>query len=379
MTVYINLPTAFIVTAPFGTVSWRSARILWMIFTGTSFLLAAYLMWDLAADYAPRMTGLLMCAFLFNSGLLLKIGNPAGVAIGLSVIAVWCFVKERFVPAAILCFAVSLVLKPHVAGLVWLYFLLAGKHYRKRAWQTMAVTVVLCVPGILWVSHVAPHWRTELQTNLQTLSEHGALNDSGPTTVDPRFPGALIIDLQSALSLLHDDPKFYNPVTYFICAPLLLIWAIATLRKRATYVNTWLALATIVPLSMLPLYHRTHDTRLLLLALPAFAFLRFGGGLIAHLALLITGGGFALIGIIPAQLLAIYSTHLRESTHGIPGMLLSLLLTRPTPLILLAMSIFYLCVYVRHTATAPALEGLEEPQGEPQAHMRLESSVRESS
>ena len=152
---------------------------------GASFLVAAYLMWSLAADYAPVVSGALICIFLFGSGLLLEIGNAAGITISLCVIAVWCFFKEQFVPTGILCMALSLAIKPHDAGLVWLYFLLAGGLYRKRALQTLAVTVVLGLPAILWVSHVAPHWIAELQTNLQATSARGDLNDPGPISVNP--------------------------------------------------------------------------------------------------------------------------------------------------------------------------------------------------
>jgi hypothetical protein len=35
-------------------------------------------------------------------------------------VAAWCFIKGRFIPAGILCLAVSLAIKPHDAGLVWL-------------------------------------------------------------------------------------------------------------------------------------------------------------------------------------------------------------------------------------------------------------------
>ena len=51
--------------------------------------------------------------------------------------------------AGILCMAVSLAIKPHDSGLVWFYFLLAGGVYRKRALQTLAVTVLLALPAIL--------------------------------------------------------------------------------------------------------------------------------------------------------------------------------------------------------------------------------------
>ena len=43
----------------------------------------------------------LLCLFLLGSELLLEFGNAAGIAISLCVIAVWCFLKDRFVSAGI--------------------------------------------------------------------------------------------------------------------------------------------------------------------------------------------------------------------------------------------------------------------------------------
>ena len=378
VTLCVNPPTAFILTVPFALLAWGPAHLLWTILTAAGFIVAAFLTWSLGADHAPVATGALVCIFLFNSELLLEIGNASGLAISLCVIAVWCFVQERSAPAGILCFALSLTVKPHIAALVWLYFLLSGGLYRKRALQTLAVTVVLALPAILGVWHIAPHWIAELQTNLQTTSAHGNLNDPGPATVDPRIHGALIIDLQSAISILRDDPRIYNPATYLICAPLLLIWAVAALRKRPPQKNTWLALAAIAALSMLPVYHRTHDTRLLLLTLPAFAILWAKGGLNKWLALVFTGAGAAFIGVTPERLLDIYSIHLRQSTPGLPGLLLTLVLTRPVPLILLIMGTFYLWVYVRHNPAVKASAGPEGSVQEPRAPVLLKFHKPES-
>jgi hypothetical protein len=331
-------------------------------------------MWSLGADYSPVASGILICLFLLNSVLILEIGNAAGIAASLAVIAVWCFIKERFTATGILCLALSLAVKPHLAGMIWLYFLLTEGTYRKRALQTLALTFVLGLPAILWVSHVAPHWVTEFESNLHATSLYGNLNDPGPASVDPRYHGALIIDLQSALSVLRDDPHFYNPVSYLICAPLLLIWAIATLRKRPTVEGTWLALAAIAALSMLPLYHRTHDTRILLLTFPAFGMLWAEGGLTAGLALSFTGLGALVIGIVPQQLIAIYSTPMLKSLHGLRGQLLAILLTRPVPLVLLVMGIFYLWAYVRHTSAPDASAASEDAELKKSASALLESS-----
>ncbi|MGB6858633.1 MAG: glycosyltransferase family 87 protein [Terracidiphilus sp.] len=349
VTLYVNLPASFLLSTPFALLPWGPAHFLWMIAIALSTILAAFLMWDLGAGAAPAISGGLIAIFLAGSELLIEIGNAAGIVVSLCVIAVWCFLKDRFVPAGVLCFALSLAIKPHVAGPVWLFFLLAGGLYRKRALQTLVVTAVLSLSAVFWVWLVAPHWMAELDTNLHTISVHGNLNDPGPAGVDPRMHGAISISLQTVVSVFRDDPRFYNPITYLLCAPLLLVWAIVTLRRRFSQESAWLALASIAALSMLPLYHRLHDTGLLLLVFPAFAMLWAGRGATAWLALLFTGAGTLVISDIFVQQLAIHSAHLLATTSGLPGQLLTLVLVRPVPLVLLAMGVFYLWVYVRHT------------------------------
>jgi hypothetical protein len=341
-------PTTLLLVVPFAMLPWGPAHLLWMILTGAGFILAAYLMWSLGARDAPVITGGLMCLFLIGNELLLEIGNPAGIAVSLCVIAAWCFLKGRFELAGVLCLAFSLAVKPHVAGLVWLYFLLAGGLNRKRALQTLAMTVVLSLPAVLWISHVAPHWIAELGANLQLASAHGGVNDPGPAGVNPRLHGAIMISLQTVISLFRDDPHFYDLVTYLLCAPLLLVWALTIFRDRLSRERAWLALAAIAALSMLPLYHRLHDTSLILLAFPAFAMLWAKGGATSWLALLFTGAGAVTTSDIFVQQLASRSVHLRESIPGLPGQLLTLVLGRPVPLVLLGMGIFYLFVYARH-------------------------------
>lgn len=60
----------------------------------------------------------------YKGGCFFATGNPAGVAVGLCGTAAWCLMKERFVPAGILCLAPSPAIKPHDTGLLWLYFFL---------------------------------------------------------------------------------------------------------------------------------------------------------------------------------------------------------------------------------------------------------------
>ena len=346
ITVCVYPPAAFIFIAPFALLPWGPAHALWMILIAGSFILAAFLMWNTGASPAPVISVGLIALLFVNSMSLLMIGNAAGVVVSLCAVAVWCFIEERFAAAGVLCLAACLAIKPHDAGLVWLYFLLAGGVYRKRALQTLAVTAALAIPAVVWVGQVAPHWMRELNSNLATLSAPGGLNSPDPTTASTGT-AAMVVNLQSVVSVFRDDPRLYNSVSYLVCGALLLVWSVMTLRSRPTPARAWLALAAVSALTMLATYHRPYDAKLLLLTVPACAMLWAEGGPMGWLALLVNTAGFVLTGDIPLALLVSLTRSLHVDTAGLPGKMLTVVLARPAPLMLLAMSVFYLIALQR--------------------------------
>jgi hypothetical protein len=346
--VCINLPSSLFLIVPFAILPWGPAHLLWMTLVACSLTLTAILTWNLAGDSANGVSLLLICLIVSNSEMLFASGNLAGIAVSLCIVSVWCFLKNRFVTTGIFCLAISLAIKPHDAGLVWLYFLLVGGIHRRRALQTLTLTVGLCLLAALWVTHVAPQWMPELHSNLLATSAHGDLSDPGPTSLSIHGP-VRIIDLQTVISLFRDDPSIYNPISYLICGALLLAWAVRTLQTRFSRDRACIALAAIAALSMLPIYHRLYDAKLLLLAVPACALLWAEGGLTRWTALVVSTAGVVLTGDIPSTALIIFSNNLHLGAEGIIRQVLVVVLMRPTPLILLAMSIYYLCVYMRRT------------------------------
>jgi hypothetical protein len=364
VTHYIYLPTAFSFTVPFAMLPYGPAHLVWMMLILGGLILVSFLTWNLAADYAPTLSGALICFLLANSELQVIDGNPAGIAISLCVLAVWCFLKERFVALGILCFALSLALKSHDTGLVWLYFLLAGGVYRKRALQTLAVFAVLSLPVILWLTFVSPHWMQELYSNISSFSAPGGINNPSPASSGAHGIG-MVISLQAVMSFFRDDPRFYNPASYLVCGVLLLAWAFKTLRFRVTLAGGWLALAAIAPLSLLPVYHRQGDAALLLLTVPACAMLWAEGGPIARLALAVNAAGFVLTGDLTWAIILGPLSNLHLILPRLAGQILVAALVFPAPLILLAMAIFYLWVYVRRAHKPAPPEKRERAENAP--------------
>jgi hypothetical protein len=70
---------------------------------------------------------------------------------------------------------------------------------------------------------------------------------------------------------------------------------------------------------------------------------------IRWVALVASSAAIVCTADIPLTILLTLTRNLHISTVGISGKMLTVVLTRPVPLILLAMSIFYLWIYMRRT------------------------------
>ena len=364
----INMPATLMLLAPFALLPWGPAHLIWMSLTAALFILAACLMWSLGARHAPILAGGLIGLILLNSELLIFEGNLAGIVISLCVIAVWCFLENRFVPLGILFLALALITKPQDSGLIWLYFLLASPIQRKRALQTLLVAALIALPAVLWVSHVAPNWSHEQLSNLASASAPGDLNDPGPTSMGAHNLGGMI-NLQTALAYLRDDPRFYNSLAWLLCAPLLIALGIALHSHSHTHSlptphptpqtldprpETLLPLAAIAILTLLPVYHRQYDAKILLLAVPACALLwSRASRTVAHLAALLTFAAILLTGDLTWAMLLGIITHMGPQTPNSPAHLAATTIFVAIPFTLLATATLYVWASFRQPDPRP--------------------------
>jgi hypothetical protein len=340
-------PTGFVVTAAFGLLPYGQARILWTTLGAVALLVACFLVWEVVPDDAAKLAAGLIAFQLANSETVAWSANPGIIAAAFCTIAAWCFVRQRYVwPGAIL-FAVGLVLKPQVGSLVWLFLLLAKAPTRKPALRTFAVAGALALSSFLWVSTIAPRWAAELGQNYTLWMKRGGVDDFGPTSLSR--PG-WIVSLQTVVSLAWNDSRFYNSIVYLICGIMFawLAWATSRMCKSSSR-NSWLALAAVSAITLLVVYHRRYDCKLLILAVPACAMLRAEGGRIGRWALAITGSCFIFAG----DGLWIFTTKLLDNLQsGQPTLfhfLQIVLIVLPAPLSILTMGVFYFWVFLHQT------------------------------
>lgn len=345
VTEVIYLPTALFVVVPFASLKWPVASVVWMALVAGLLVVAAFLAWNLSGRRAV-IAGCLACFMLANCVMLLTCGNPVGVVVPFCVIAAWCLLEGRYARVGVALLALSLVLKPHDAGFVWLYFLLAGGMHRRRALQALVIAGVIGVCAAIWIAPSSPHWIAELHRNLKMVSARGSTSDPGPYGLTS---GSFVsvLSLQSSLSIFKDDPHFYNPVGYIVGGSLVLLWAIAVLRRRISRNGALLAFGAISCLSLLPVYHRPYDAKLLLLMLPACTIVWGRGGVGRWIALVLTSLAIFFTSDLPLMYWVALTKPLRLST-ATPPERLALLLSEPAPLVLLAAGCFYLWAYVRY-------------------------------
>jgi hypothetical protein len=354
----VNLPTTLFLVTPLAQLPWSVSSGIWLVLIALSVTVAAFLAYDLAKDFAPRLALLLVCFMLANNQVLFVVGNTAGIAVSCCVIAVWCFIRRQGIWIGSLCLALSLALKPHDSGLLWAYLLVCGGALRKSALRTVLIFIVIALPSVLWISQVAPHWYQELRANLSTTSQRGDISDPGPTSISRAGSADVILSLQSVLSIFRDDPSFYNPTSILICAALFAFVSIVTIRSRAEPPHLWCGIAAVAALTMLPSYHRPYDARLLFLAIPATAMLWAEGGPVRRAVSSLSAAAIVLTADIPLSIVSLLAR--KVSLEGMSSITKLLLLPfiRPAPLVLLIVAIAYTVMFAWRSANARGLQPL---------------------
>jgi hypothetical protein len=265
-------PTSLFYFMPLAAMPFPVSRQIWRTFSLALYGVTALLFADLCSDYSPLVANFCLACFLAAQWLPIYLLQPTLLSASLCCIGIWSLLRGRFIKAGIFCFALSLVLKPHLGALALLYFLLANPTSRKRSLQVVLVTVLLCIPALLWTS-VQPgtkHWTKDYSINVKGVASRGHLSDPGPTgSGNPEQ----ISDLQTIVSLFRNDPAYYNPVVWAFSLILLGIWLYPVLRLPPSREKDMLCLAAILPMSMLPIYHRMYDSLILVAMFPAIAFL----------------------------------------------------------------------------------------------------------
>jgi hypothetical protein len=94
--------------------------------------------------------------------------------------------------------------------------------------------------------------------------------------------------LQTVFAVFNQDPKFYEIASWATAGLLLFGFAVAYLPRKDAADSQALALAAAACFTLMPVYHRLYDAKLLLLSVPAIVLLWNRNRLLGALALLLS-------------------------------------------------------------------------------------------
>ncbi len=280
-------PSTFLVLTPLTVFHYSLARFLWFLLNGCLLVISAVLVLSICPQSQRWLATILLSLILATSGILLVVGQPGTLAIALVIIASCLFLRGRSLGLGAFLLMLSLAIKPQIGGLLALYFL-TQKPYRRYAAVALAgaLTLLVCSGLSLRLHPQSANWISTLRANLGATTGPGG-------SADPRQANQEAIgdtNLQTLTSIFFVEARTFNSIAYAIFLGLLTAWIIAVPWSNASLETHFLSLAALSILSLMPMYHRFYDTRLLLLTVPAVAVIfqkrRILGGFIAVLTVL---------------------------------------------------------------------------------------------
>jgi hypothetical protein len=264
--VLVYPPSTLLVLSPFALFQYPVAWLIWLLLNGGLFVTAVVLVLSLCPKRHQWLETALGAVLLAGSSLLLILAQPSAFAISLVVIGVYFFLRGRhpFVGAVFLM--ISLAVKPLIGALIVLYLFFRGVHRRYAALAIAGALTLLLCSGLILVKHPqSADWVSDVHANVSRAVAPGATDDPRPTNEQ----AGAALNLQTITSIFFRDEKAFNYAAYAVFGALFVAWAVAVLRMNSTFENHLLSLGALSVLTLLPVYHRNYDSRLLLLSIPA--------------------------------------------------------------------------------------------------------------
>ena len=335
-------PSTLALLAPFAALPYPAAHNVWLIFSGISFSVAGFAIADLSIEYSTFWVPALLAVFLASSTILLMEGQISGIEVAFVAIGVWSLIRNKAPLLGVFLLGCALALKPHDSWLVAVYFLFAGKAFRRRFWQMSIVAAAITLAGCFWcwANPASVHWFHNLMVNVSGNTRTGGVDDPGLSN-----NGVLAIaNLQTLISVFISNPHFYNLVTYAICGALVFALFYFAAKSPNSPEKHLVGIAAAACITILPIYHRQYDTRILILAFPAAAVLLAYRKRWGWCGLVLTAiAGVATCHIYLRKLGPHFLRIFASFGHfSIAQRLQMALLYRPLPLIMLILAVFFI-------------------------------------
>ncbi|MGC2399986.1 MAG: glycosyltransferase family 87 protein [Acidobacteriaceae bacterium] len=258
-------PSTFLALSPLALLRFPVARWVWFLLNGSLFVLSAMLVLSMCP--AHRWLATVLVSFIVaTAGILLVLGQPGMFAISTMILGTCLLLLGRLLPLGTLMLMLSLAVKPQIGGLLVLYLVIRRIHWRYAAVSLAGAGALLLCAGLILRHHPrSAGWTSTLQSNLSTTLSPGGSADPRPQ--NPQAIGD--INLQTLSSIFFADARKFNTAAYALFLGLMAAGVAAVLRASRLPETHLIALAALSILSLMPVYHRFYDSRLLLLSVPA--------------------------------------------------------------------------------------------------------------
>lgn len=259
-------PSTFVVLSPLALLPFHAGWIAWSLISGGLLVLAiGMVLWMCPRKYFG--TGVLLgVVFLLAGGTsLLGEGNPATLVSALTMIGAVLFLRDRYIPLAVVLLTIALTVKPQLAGLVVLYFLVRRIHWRGAVVVLSASLVILLLGcATLQARPASRNWLPLLKAQTQVALQPGHADDPSPANVK----NGDMLNLQTLTSMVFPGRMAYNAAAWVIWLGMFAGWIYAIRKMGTGGGNHLLVLPPLLVLTLLPVYHRGCDDWILLLAIP---------------------------------------------------------------------------------------------------------------
>ena len=331
-------PSSLVVLLPAALFTFHLARALWFGFS-LFFFSAALLAAALLVERRYRSWAILLAAGLLATrlvGELIGIGQPSALALGMAILALYLLLSEKFQSVATILLGMGLALKPQLAGVIFL-LLVFRRQTKRPAIVSAILACVFMLVGVVWlqVTPASKSWLRDYKAQIASSVAEGVNNPAWDLQHAHRM-----LNLQASFAAVFDSPSIYDTLAWSLSLLLFAAWVNAFRKNSDSRELTTPAMAAIVCIGLLPVYHREYDIPILMLTFPALFSLVAHRTKIGVAALLITipllyspfrplgfmqhfGSAAFLVKLIPFARLRV------------------LLFGRPQPLVILCLAVLY--------------------------------------
>jgi hypothetical protein len=325
---------------------WHKANVTWCLLSLGCFAASLVVLLQTFLSLPSKIVAASCCLFFSPTYVGVLNGNPSVIAISLAILSLHSGFKNRLWTCGLL-FGATLCIKPQIALCGFLAFLL-WRRWRPLFIGFAAATLITTLAAV-WVSSFGQDWTwwESLKQNAASLALPGSLIDPRPSS--PYASGFL--NAQTLSYLLTPNAALAQGLVLLLTAGMLALYFFS--RKRDALADRRIDSAFLAAITLEVGYHRYYDAQLLLVLIPAIAYLWQIGRVRTAWAL---GLCFALAAF-PLQ--SLFAKAVEPA--AMPFSLAQFLLFRHEPMAILAAALILSALPTETKTSEPAAPGGPKP------------------